>query len=501
MKRNSKPDNGQKPTTLQNDIKGQLERVHHLSTLIRRSQLMSSIGKSFDGERDLYTVLGYPVDLNFENFTNIYDREGIPKRVNDAPCNALWRMPPRIFDVGEAKLSTFETAWHEILENLGLWNKFNRADKLLGFGEYSVLVLGFKDAQTQDDLAQPVKKNAELLYIQCFSSEHAQIDRLNRDPADPRFGLPELYKVHQSTAVDETLSDSTSLNQSFVVHWDRVIHLVEDNLFNEVFGNPRLENPYNRLIDIDKIVGGSAEMYWKGARPGYHAAIDPEAQWDEDDPTTTTIKSKLDDFEHGLRRTLLLQGIDITALETQVSDPSAHLDAQLQIISASTGIPKRILTGSERGELASSQDRANWDDVIEGRRIDFGTPIVIRQFIDRLIEIGTLPTPENNEYTVDWPNLRTPSDKEKAEVGKIRADAIKSYTQAPGASTIWAMESFLRKGMGFTEEESQEALLLFEVAQAEEEEELAEEERMRAAGELVEDPEMDETKVEEEKDE
>ena len=30
------------------------------------------------------------------------------------------------------------------------------------------------------------------------------------------------------------------------------------------------------------------------------------------------------------------------------------------MISAETGIPKRILTGSERGELASSQDRDNW---------------------------------------------------------------------------------------------------------------------------------------------
>jgi methionyl-tRNA formyltransferase len=57
-----------------------------------------------------------------------------------------------------------------------------------------------------------------------------------------------------------------------------------------------------------------------------------------------------------MERYIKTQGIDIQSLSSPVANPADHVAVQLQFISGITRIPLRILTGSERGELASVQD-------------------------------------------------------------------------------------------------------------------------------------------------
>ena len=126
-------------------------------------------------------------------------------------------------------------------------------------------------------------------------------------------------------------------------------------LEDEVNGLPRLEAVFNRLLDLEKIVGGSAEMFWRGARPGFQGIVSEGYNMTDED--IDELQKQLDEYEHGLRRFLINRGVSLDALAQQVSDPRNHVDVQLQMISAITGIPRRILTGSERGELASTEDR------------------------------------------------------------------------------------------------------------------------------------------------
>ena len=48
--------------------------------------------------------------------------------------------------------------------------------------------------------------------------------------------------------------------------------------------------------------------------------------------------------------------MDVHELGGELQDPTGAIDNILKLISAGTGIPLRKLTGSERGELASTQD-------------------------------------------------------------------------------------------------------------------------------------------------
>ena len=83
-------------------------------------------------------------------------------------------------------------------------------------------------------------------------------------------------------------------------------------------------------------------------------------------------------------------------------------DAILTQIAGSKAIPKRILTGSEMGELASSQDRDNWKDQINGRQTGYAGPYIVRPLVDRLIKYGYLPTPKKGprEYEVRCPQIQ-----------------------------------------------------------------------------------------------
>jgi hypothetical protein len=65
------------------------------SALVSRTQLLSTLGKSYGGNRDLYTELGYPLVLNFTDFQARYSRQDIAKACIDRPINSTWRKKPK----------------------------------------------------------------------------------------------------------------------------------------------------------------------------------------------------------------------------------------------------------------------------------------------------------------------------------------------------------------------------------------------------------------------
>ena len=124
------------------------------------------------------------------------------------------------------------------------------------------------------------------------------------------------------------------------------------------------------------------------------------------------------------------------------------MDVIVQMVSAVTTIPKRILVGSERGELSSAQDKQEWISYVTTRREEQNEPMLLRPFIDKCIVLKILPKPEKQDYLVIWDKLFDLSDKEKVDVGKIRAEAIKEYTYNPVAVNFLPMTMFLEFILG-----------------------------------------------------
>ena len=419
------------------------EKIKTMSVLVSRAQLLSKLGTQFGGNRDLYKELGYPNTVEYDDCFLRYRRQDIANAVINRPVTATWRGDIVLVEVDDDKETPFEQKWIELYKRLRLKKVFSRLDRLSHIGRYGVLLFGFNDVQKQEDFAKPVSSSvSDLLYVKPLGEKSAKIANWDINPNSERYGLPEYYDI--------TISEKTGHVFTIRVHHSRVLHVVDAELESEVEGEPELAPILNRLYDLEKLVGGSAEMFWRGARPGYHGKVDPEFKVTED--TERDLQAQIDEFEHNLRRFLISEGIDIQALAQQIADPTMHVDIQLQMISATTGIPKRILTGSERGELASTQDRENWEGHIASRREEFAEPCIVKPFVDKLIELKILPKPKV-QYSIDWPTLATMSEKEQAEVAQTKSAALRNYTSSPSNMDILPPDMFFKLVMNMSDDE------------------------------------------------
>ena len=118
------------------------------------------------------------------------------------------------------------------------------------------------------------------------------------------------------------------------------------------------------------------------------------------------------------------RGVTVSDLGSEVVDPAGPFGVIIGLIAAATGIPQRILLGSERGELASSQDASNWAGAIASRQLNFAEPTILRPLIDRFIQWGALPPPSARALQVVWDALFELNDQERAMIGVAWADAI-----------------------------------------------------------------------------
>jgi hypothetical protein len=421
---------------------------------------MSTLGQQYGGNRDVYEALGYPLEPNYTDYSTRYTRQDIAKAIIDRPVDATWRGGFEVYEADDDRETEFEKAWAELSDRLGLRSVFRRLDKLTGLGKYGVLLLGYDDVSSTQSLAQEVSPTSRrLVYVRPLGEGSAEIAEWETDVRSERYGMPLYYSIKVSRPGGYT-------SDAIRVHYSRVLHIVDGMMESETEGTPRLEGVFNRLFDLEKLVGASAEMFWRGARPGYKGKIDADAQLTPEDEAD--LEDQFEEYEHNLRRFLIATGLDIEALAPQVADPSQHVDIQIQMISAVTGIPKRILVGSERGELASTQDITSWREIVVSRREEFAEPLIIRPFIEAMVERGVLP--ESDSWFVKWADLWAPSEKERVDVGKVRAESVKLWGESP-AQDLLPPEVMYEHVLGFSREQTE--LLLEQRERAIQEEEVA----------------------------
>jgi hypothetical protein len=244
----------------------------------------------------------------------------------------------------------------------------------------------------------------------------------------PRYGLPKFYNlVFLDMTIDAAgASIGTRLNRR--VHWSRVVHVADNLMSSLVFGIPRMQSCFNRLLDLRKIKGGGAEMFWKGAFPGLAFELDPKFVADNPDIDKEGMKRDIAQYFDGLQRGLFLEGITAKSLEPTICDnPEKYVKVQLEAIACSLEMPLRVFLGSEEAKNASEQDGERWDKRLGRRNRMFTSPSIIRNFIDRLVAIGVMPPPTSKQYKIDWPDLSSPTTEDKANLSLKWTQALSQY--------------------------------------------------------------------------
>lgn len=400
----------------------------------RSPELAALLGVAYGGDRDIFRSAGYPQSITTRQYREAYRRQDIARRIVRAKPDETWRVAPDVLDgltVDKGSDRTrFAKEWRRIAQEIGVLDDadaskgvlhyLHRLDVLCGVGRYACLLLGLRDGK---QLSEPVEPGSAgiggLLYLSVFDEDDAQIATWVTDETDPRFGLPESYKVNLAAGEGA---------EARVVHWTRLIHVAEEVGADDVFGTPRLEAVWNRLFDLLKILAGSAEAAWKLLDAGHMFTTQPGHKLPAADADMEELENRLDDFAHNLDRMLLVEGMDVKTLGGAVSDPTGLVNVNLDFLAATTGIPKRILMGSERGELASSQDESNWTKQIETRQANFAGPMILRPTIRRLIYAGVLPRPSSGDFCFRWPPLSDVDTEAQARTLDLVATALQKLS-------------------------------------------------------------------------
>lgn len=424
-----------------------------LSEVLSRTELQSTMGKSYGTDRDLYEACGYPQTLTFQSFLARFDRQDISNVIVEAYPNDTWDGIPQVYETESADLTPFESDWNALVNKLHLFHYFRRVDILAGIGQYATLLIGFDDGKGFEQPVDDSRPN-KVLYLQPYMESSVQIESFEEDKNNSRYGLPKMYKVEQVTKSGSV----TTQMQYLTVHYSRMLHVADNCRESDVYGTSRLRAVYNRLQDMETLSAGATEMFWRGGFPGYGFTLPADANLT--DTQITTLDDEIKDYVHGLKRYMRLQGIEINPLTPQVADPSGHFDMLIQLLSAATGIPKRILTGSERGELSSSQDEERWRRKIQRRRTEFAEPRILRPFGQMMIKYGVVSPPAIGDFDnvfVTWPDITSMTEKDKSQVGFTKSRAISNYAQIKESARVLPPRMFQTMVLGLSEDEADEA--------------------------------------------
>jgi uncharacterized protein len=394
------------------------------SALVSRSKFTRGGGKTYDGKRDVDEALGYQETLEPVDYRLRYERNEMAGCIVDAFPVASWRGGGELVEDDDPEtVTTFEEQFFELADRLEIWPRLMRADILAGLGRYAIVVIG--DGHALDAELRKMRAPDDVLFLSVYAEEHAEITDIVTDFTDPRYGRPQFYAC--SNVVPELSSGARLVGSKVKVHFSRVVHIADGLLDDDVYGQPRLRRVWNRLDDLVKVVGGGSEAFWQRSQQGLQLDLDKDIELDKDGKKE--LQDEVDEYLHGFRRVMRTQGVTVNPLGSDVANFGPQVDAILTLVAGGSRIPKRILTGSEQGELASSQDKTNWDERVQDRRENFCGPAVVRQLVDRLIEHGALVEPKDG-YVVRWPEIENMDELARANIALRYAQANKSCADA-----------------------------------------------------------------------
>lgn len=398
------------------------------STLAREAKV-----NSVDLLRDLDEQCGYPIDISAEQYQYMYEREGLATRCVSIYSEDSWAQEPEVLESEDEKESAFEKAWVELVERLGLYSKLEEADEISGIGRFGILFFGFNDGK---EYTEPVEPSAslEINYIRALSENSVTIKSFVKDMADPRCGLPELYTIKLNDP--NVASDISTTYKEYTIHHSRCLHIADNKKGSLVYGTPRLRKVFNRMVDLRKVLGGSAEMFFKGGFPGLSFEVDPKtaaapgAELDRE-----SLRKEMKKYMEGLERYIATVGVTVKSLAPQIADPMNHVMIQLKVSAICIGVPWRIFAGSEEAKLASTQDTNYYNKKIEKRRKTFCSEGLIRPLVEMLVELKILPEPKVR-VIIKFPPLNKRTEAEKAEYAEKATRALSSYVSGNVESVI-----------------------------------------------------------------
>lgn len=349
---------------------------------------------------------------------DLYQGDGMVKRIVDLPAKEMMRRGFVVDGDIDGKVQSILEEKH-ILKKVTEMIRWSRL-----FGG-AIGVLGLEDG---GKLNMPVNESAikRLAFMHVFDRYRVTWTTMDLygDPNSEKYGQPQFYNVSPVNGLP------------FVVHESRVVVL--DGLalpaslrsMNQNWGDNVIQGSYEKIRALEAVYAGCEAVVEDFIQPvlgiknlGEMIASGREAE----------IKTRLDlmDLTRHVLNTLLIDA-DLetyTKVVSSVAGLSDLIDRFSQALSSTTGIPQTLLMGrSAAGMNATGEgDQRAFYDSISADQVDTLTPVFER--ICHLIFISQEVGQEPDDWCVEWNPLYEPTEKETAEVRKLRAEASDIYVQ------------------------------------------------------------------------
>jgi len=404
------------------------------------------LGQQYGSQRQLYDALGYERQLRVAHYIAKYNRgPGIARGIVEKPIMDCWSGELKVVEAEETSEdeTEFERVSREFLQGrytrIKPSARMRSADRWCRILKYSLILIGVQDSALEEgrpsSLSNAVDDSSvnsmeDIKYLSIFDERDVDWSEitLDKDPTSERYLLPETYNIDFGDDVG-----------SQDVHHSRLLHIVEEPDKDELKSPSVYKSIFNRLEDLEKLLGGSAEMFWRAAWPGL--VLTPPTDADgvpmkfEDDGQP--IHEQIRKYRMNLDRVHQVNG-NLEKLDTQVADPLNHVMVQYQDISSDIDIPMSILRGNETGERATAEDRQMYNDFIFTRRVEHCEEQIVRGLYDRFLEWGAMPETQSGEngisvYKTIWPPTEQLNRSQEADVALKWAQA---YQTASGGEPL-----------------------------------------------------------------
>ena len=398
----------------------------------------------------IYEEFGYPKELNFSHFYNMYERNAIASASVDRLIDGCWEDYPEVFEGDKQKDAEGVTQWDKtIAKILKKWFPvIKEADKRGVIGSYSAILIQVRDSK---EWSEPIDGNTlnrskESGLVRFIPVWEAQLDvsEWDTDPNSEDYGYPIMYRYISLPVGKATNAPAREIK----VHPDRVIILCEravDGLLTN--GYSMLKKGYNDALDLEKVSGGAAEGFLKNASRQLNFNFSKEVDLSdiaklynvEIDQLANAMDEQVKKLNQSTDSSVIMQDGNVSVLSVAPADPSSSFNTSLSKFASSIPIPVKVLIGQITGERASTEDNKDWAKTRMTRRNGFLTS-VIESFIERLWRVGIIDPPKGNEITVSWSDLLAPSYAEKLDNANKLADVATKTTNALGVPVIKANE-------------------------------------------------------------
>ncbi len=379
-----------------------------------RAGLVAQMG-SDDKRKYAWQEYGWKTDLDFNDFYNLYDRQGVAYGVVNLLNDKCFETNPWVIEGDEFEEKRPETPWEKefrlLAKKTKLWHAFKTADQYRLVGRFAGLILRIADGKPFD---QPVSGGTAVIReIICAWEGQLTADDTITDEGSEFYGQPKFWQYNEGEVKP---GKDAPPPRNLKIHPDRIIILGDWRA-----GRSFLKAAYNAFTNLEKVEGGSGESYLKNAGRQMHVNYDKEVnlaqiardyKLDDVGQLQELFNKEARDLNNGGDRLMITQGATATPLVSAVADPSPHYDISIQTVAASTGLPAKVIVGMQTGERASVEDLKQFNKRGQGRREG---PLAMDgdQIVEHLVRIKAIAPAPGAETTFMWDDLTEATLSEK----------------------------------------------------------------------------------------